>query len=48
MTARKKHIRTSYEGKRKEHRAAASRHVLVLEAQINEMISVSCFMLRMI
>ena len=36
MTARKKHIRTSYEGKRKEHRAAASRHVLVLEAQINE------------
>ncbi len=29
MTARKKHIRTSYEGNRKEHRAAASRHVLV-------------------
>lgn len=36
MAARKKHIRTSYEDKRKEHRAAASRHVLVLEAQINE------------
>lgn len=36
MAARKKHIRTSYEDKRKEHRAAARRHVLVLEAQINE------------
>lgn len=36
MAARKKHIRTSYGDKRKEHRAAASRHVLVLEAQINE------------
>ena len=36
MAARKKHIRTSYEDKRKEHRAAASCHVLVLEAQINE------------
>ena len=36
MAARKKHIRTSYEDKRKEYRAAASRHVLVLEAQINE------------
>ena len=36
MAARKKHIRTSYEDKRKEHRAAASRHVLVLEVQINE------------
>lgn len=36
MAACKKHIRTSYADKRKEHRAAASRHVLVLEAQINE------------
>lgn len=36
MATRKKHIRTPYEEKRKEHRAAASRHVLVLEAQIKE------------
>lgn len=36
MATRKKHIRTPYEEKRKEHRAAASRHVLVLEAQIGE------------
>lgn len=36
MATRKKHIRTPYEEKRKEHRAAASRHVLVLEAQIEE------------
>lgn len=36
MATRKKHIRTLYEEKRKEHRAAASRHVLVLEAQIEE------------
>lgn len=36
MTARKKHIRTPYEDERKRHRAATSRHVLVLEAQIKE------------
>lgn len=36
MTARKKHIRTPYEDERKKHRAATSRHVLVLEAQIKE------------
>ncbi len=36
MATRKKHIRTPYEEKRKEHRAATSRHVLVLEAQIKE------------
>ena len=36
MATRKKHIRTPYKEKRKEHRAAASRHVLVLEAQIEE------------
>lgn len=36
MATRKKHIRTPYKEKRKEHRAAASRHVLVLEAQIED------------
>jgi hypothetical protein len=36
MATRKKHIRTPYEDERKKHRAAASRHVLVLEAQIKE------------
>lgn len=33
MATRNKHIRTPYEDERKKHRAAASRHVLVLEAQ---------------
>lgn len=36
MATRKKHIRTPYEDERKKHRAAASRHVLALEAQIKE------------
>lgn len=36
MATRKKHIRTPYEDERKKHRAATSRHVLVLEAQIKE------------
>ena len=36
MATRNKHIRTPYEDERKKHRAAASRHVLVLEAQIKE------------
>lgn len=36
MATRNKHIRTPYEDERKKHRAAASRHVLVLEVQIKE------------
>lgn len=36
MATRNKHIRTPYEDERKKHRAAASRHVLALEAQIKE------------
>lgn len=38
MATRKKHIRTPYEDERKKHRAAASRHVLALEAQKGSLI----------
>lgn len=36
MPTRKKHIMTPYEKARKKHREVASRHVLVVEAQIKE------------